>query len=205
MVRAVILAAGASSRMGTPKAMLPLTHAADTFLARLVKRFCEAGIPDIVIVTGAHAGTVRGAAGRIRLPVRFEHNDHWRDGQLTSLLAGLRDRAGDEIEAALVTLVDAPFVSADTIRRVVRVWRTEHALIVRPSHGDLHGHPVLFDRSLFHELHAADPKVGAKAVVRSHAAHIVNVPVDDPGAFVDIDTPEDYQAALRHVTEAARG
>lgn len=205
MVRAVILAAGASSRMGTPKATLPLTHAADTFLARLVNRFGEAGIPDIVIVTGAHAETVRGAAGRTRPPVRFEHNDRWRDGQLTSLLTGLRERQGDQLEAALVTLVDAPFVTADTIRRIVGVWRSGRAPIVRPSHGATHGHPVLFDRSLFNELRGADPKVGAKAVVRSHTAQIVNVPVDDPGAFVDIDTPEDYEAALRQFREPARG
>ena len=204
MVRAVILAAGASSRMGTPKAMLRLTPA-ETFLARLVKRFCEAGIPDIVIVTGAHAEAVRSAVGRTRPPVRFEHNDRWRDGQLTSLLTGLRDRPGDQLEAVLVTLVDTPFVTADTIRRVLRAWRVQHAPIVRPSQGTTHGHPVLFDRSLFHELSAADPQVGAKAVVRAHAARIVNVPVEDPGAFVDIDTPEDYHAALRQFKEAASG
>jgi molybdenum cofactor cytidylyltransferase len=63
----------------------------------------------------------------------------------------------------------------------------------------VHGHPVIFDRRLFDELRACDPRVGAKAVVRGHAASIVNVPVDDAGAFVDIDTPADYQRALEQL------
>ena len=199
MVRAVILAAGASSRMGTPKAGLTLRHPGDTFVGRLVQRFLEAGIPDIVIVTGAAADVVRRAAGRVRPPVRFEHNDRWQEGQLTSLRAGLRPRAGQHLESALVTLVDTPLVSADTIARVLHVWRVQRAPIVRPARGAQHGHPVIFDASVFGELQTADAGVGAKAVVRAHAEDIVNVPVDDAGAFVDIDTPDEYQDVLRQL------
>jgi molybdenum cofactor cytidylyltransferase len=198
MVRAVILAAGASSRMGRPKAALPLTHTGDTFLARLLHRFAEAGIPDIVVVTGAAPDVVRAAAGRTRLPVRFVHNEQWTTGQLTSLIAGIHERSGDDLEAALVTLVDTPLVSADTIRRILRTWRSATAPIVRPARGDVHGHPVLFDRSLFPALRTANPAIGAKAVVRAAAA-IVNVPVDDDGAFIDVDTPADYQQLLQRV------
>lgn len=205
MVRAVILAAGASSRMGTPKAALTLHHPGDTFVGRLVLRFVEAGIPDIVIVTGAAVDAVRRAAGRVRPPVRFEHNQRWHDGQVTSIVAGLRPRAGDRLEAALVTLVDTPLVSADTIARVLHTWRVRRAPIVRPARGDHHGHPVLFDQTLFGELEAADVRVGAKAVVRAHAERIVNVPVDDPGAFVDVDTPDEYQDVLRKLVSTRSG
>jgi molybdenum cofactor cytidylyltransferase len=199
VVRAIVLAGGASTRMGRPKAGLPLSDHADTFVSKLIRTFIAAGIPDIVIVTGSSPEAVRAAAGRTRLPVRFEHNAHWPDGQLSSLLAGLRERRGDVVEAALVTLVDAPLVSVATVVRLVETWRRHRPLIVRPARGDEHGHPVLFDRRLFEELRAADPARGAKTVVHAHDADIVNLPVDDPGAFLDIETEQEYRDAVREL------
>jgi molybdenum cofactor cytidylyltransferase len=198
MVRAVILAAGASTRMGTPKATLRVARTAETFLSQLIHRFADAGLPDIVVVTGAHEAAVRRAAGRTRLPIRFAHNEGWADGQLTSLLTGLEDRPGERLEAAMIALVDTPFVTADTIRRVLHAWRTTGAPIVRPAQGDTHGHPVLFDRTVFPALRAADPQHGAKPVVHSYADRVVNVPVEDEGAFVDVDTPEDYERRTKN-------
>lgn len=194
VIRAIILAAGASSRMGRPKATLPLTDEADTFLSRLVRTASAAGLPDIVVVTGAHQREVRAAAGRLERHVRFVHNAEWARGQLSSLLTGLSAPPVAPVEAALVTLVDVPLASATTFRQVIGRWRHTRAPIVRPAQGDTHGHPVIFDRALFDELHAADLDAGAKPVVRAHADAIVNVPVDDEGAFLDVDTPEAYDA-----------
>ena len=83
-----------------------------------------------------------------------------------------------------------------TVAAVVHHWRLSRAPIVRPARGDEHGHPVVFDRALFDELLSADLQAGAKVVVRAHSRSILNVPVDDPGAFLDVDTDADY-AALR--------
>ena len=77
MVRGLILAAGASSRMGRPKAALPLTDRADTFLSRLLRTYIVAAVPEVVVVTGANAELVRAAAGRVDARVRFEHNANW--------------------------------------------------------------------------------------------------------------------------------
>lgn len=202
MLRAVVLAAGASSRMGAPKAGLPLTASGDTFLSRLVRSLVAAGLPEIVIVTGAAPEAVHRAAGRIRPPVRFAHNAGWQGGQLTSLLVGLGDDHGVRLEGLLLALVDAPLVSVKTIQHVVQAWRQTRAPIVRPVHGEQHGHPVVFDRAVFDALRAADPAVGAKAVVRAHADALLNVPVEDAGAFLDIDTPEEYHALRRQQREA---
>lgn len=185
--------------MGSPKAGLPLSDPADTFLSRLLRTLINAGIPDIVVVTGSAREAVRAAAGRTRRPVRFEHNPKWAAGQLSSLLTGLGEHRGDLIEAALVALVDAPLVAPATVACVVETWRQQRPLIVRPARGAEHGHPVLFDRRLFDELRAADPARGAKTVVRAHDADIVNVPVDDPGAFLDIDTEPEYRDLLREL------
>ena len=184
--------------MGRPKAALPIGVRGETFLKRLLGALAAAHLPEIVVVTGSAPEVTRAAAGRVRRRVRFAHNDDWAVGQLSSLLKGLEERPGDVVEGALVTLVDSPFASAETMARVLDTWRRTRALIVRPARGDVHGHPVVFDRALFAELRAADRSVGAKAVVRAHERDILNVDVDDPGAFVDVDTEDDYRAVLRN-------
>jgi molybdenum cofactor cytidylyltransferase len=207
MVRAVVLAAGASSRMGRPKAALPLTDRRDTLLRRLLLTATTAGIPETVVVTGASRDVVRDAAGPVDRRVRFVHNENWESGQLSSLLSGLNAPSTGRhlLEAVLVFLVDSPLVLPETVVRVVRAWRLERAPVVRPARRDDHGHPVMFDRRVFDELRAADPRVGAKAVVRAHAHEILDLPVDDPGAFFDMDTEEDYLAIRASLHTMAPG
>ena len=108
--------------------------------------------------------------------------------------------AGDEAFAwhrgvveGLVTLVDVPLVSAATVRAVVESYRVTHAPVVRPTSGARHGHPLLLDRSVFAALRAAAPETGAKPIVRAHASPAGDIPIDDEGAFTDIDTPGEYQ------------
>jgi molybdenum cofactor cytidylyltransferase len=104
----------------------------------------------------------------------------------------------------LVTPVDVPLVSATTVAAVIAAWRRTRAPIVRPiepstslrAGGARHGHPVIFDKSIFNDLRTADPNVGAKAVFVTYGDRVLNVEVKDPGAFEDIDTPEDYQRML---------
>jgi CTP:molybdopterin cytidylyltransferase MocA len=192
MVRAVILAAGASSRMGRPKAGLALRGPDDTFLSRLIRTYLMAELSEIVVVTGADQAAVRSAWGGNDSRVQFVDNPDWRAGQLSSLLAALDAAAGSPIDALMIALVDVPLVAPATITRLLSEWRRTRAPIVRPARGDEHGHPVIFDAAIFDELRRADPRVGAKAVVRAYAARILNVPIDDPGAYRDIDTPNDY-------------
>lgn len=198
VLRAVILAAGASSRMGRPKAELRLFDPVDTFLSRLIRSFLAAGLPDIVVVSGAAQDEIRQAAGPFERRVRFAHNGDWRLGQLSSLLVGLDHPPATGLEGVLMTLVDVPLVHPDTVRAVVKAWRRSRAPIVRPARGDEHGHPVIFDCAVFDELRSADRTIGAKAVVRAHAAEILNLPIDDPGAYRDIDTLDDYEQMRRN-------
>jgi molybdenum cofactor cytidylyltransferase len=195
VIPAIVLAAGQSTRMGRPKALLPL-EAGETFVTHIVSTFRAAGVEEILIVVGHDAQTVIDAVERTGAVARFVVNPDYEAGQLTSLLAGLRviDRPG--VVAALVTLVDAPRVEPATVRAVLDRYRHTRAPIVRPVNGARHGHPVLIDRSLFGELRSADPARGAKAVVRAHASAAGDVEVEDEGAFADIDTPADYDALL---------
>ena len=192
VIPAIVLAAGKSSRMGRPKGTLPLVGG-DTFVTRIVRTFAAAAIEDVVIVVGHDAEAIVEAFSRTDLSATFVENADYEQGQLSSLLAGLRvvDRPG--VVATLVTLVDVPLVGVETVRAVVGRYLATHAPIVRPVRGGDHGHPVLIDRSLFDPLRHADPRLGAKEVVRAHASSIGDVEVDDDGAFTDIDTPVEYE------------
>ena len=189
--------------MGRLKANLPL-GAGHTFLTRIVTTFLAAGVDDVVVVVGHEADAVVAEFVKSGLPARFVENRAYENGQLSSLLAGLGvvDRPG--VPATLVTLVDVPLVSTATVRAVLRRYEQTRAPIVRPTRGDEHGHPLLVDRSLFNELRQADPLEGAKPIVRAHVTPDSNVEVDNPGAFADIDTPEDYERAMTALRRDAR-
>ena len=197
VVAALVLAAGDSTRMGEPNALLPDPEGRP-FVARIVRTFAAAAVSDVIVVTGALHDKIVAAVAVDHPPVlpRFVHNPDPSRGQLSSLWAGLdaADRPG--VEAVLMTLVDVPMVSASTVTAVVDAWRRTHAPIVRPAIGDRHGHPVLFDRTVFDELRRAPLDEGAKIVVHRHAQRLVNVEVSDAGCLVDVDTREDYARLL---------
>ena len=196
MISAIVLAAGASSRMGQAKAALPFGQTGETVVARVVRTLLDGGVPDLVVVAGAHIDAVRAAMPPHESRARVIEHPGWQQGQLSSLLAGLKAIDDPLLEAALVTLVDVPLVRSSTVAEVIAAWRRTRAPIVRPAQGARHGHPVMFDRSIFADLRAADPDEGAKAVFAIHRDRIVNVEVSDPGAFEDIDTPGDYKRVL---------
>jgi molybdenum cofactor cytidylyltransferase len=194
MIIGIVLAAGASSRMGRPKAFLPI--GSDSFLTRVCRTLTDGGLDQLVIVSGSEAAEAEQALERAGILARLVENRRRDEGQITSLQAGLAiaDRPG--VDAVLVHLVDAPLVAPSTVRAVADAFRRTHAPIVRPLVGGRHGHPVVFARLTFDELRAADPQVGAKSVVRAHAAEAIDVAVNDPGACQDIDTPEDYERLI---------
>ena len=180
MIPAVVLAAGASSRMGRTKALLPIGEASETFLTRIIRILREGGAESIIVVIGGDAAAVRASLPRDDASLAVVENPRYGEGQLSSLLVGLAavEQRYDDVEAVLVTLVDLPFISTATVRSVISAFH-EHptAPLVRPKRGERFGHPVIFNRSLFGELRRADPSKGAKPVVHAHAAEEVDVEI----------------------------
>jgi molybdenum cofactor cytidylyltransferase len=195
---AVILAAGDSTRMGSPKALLR-TPERRPFVAAIVRALAAAGVRDMAIVTGRDHDRIVEAVRGDDPPVvpAFARNPDPSRGQLSSLWVGMDAVVGPATGGLIVTLVDVPLLDPRIIAQVIDVWRRTRAPIVRPALGDRHGHPVVFDRAVFDELRQAPLAEGAKAVVRAHADAVVNVPVDDDGCLVDVDTPSDYDALGR--------
>lgn len=194
MIRAIILAAGQSSRMGRSKALLPCGRGGPSFVARLIATLRESGLDDVLVVGRPDDDALRGEVEAHG--ARFVDNPRHEEGQLSSLLAGLNvaDRPG--VRAVLVTPVDAPLIAATTVARLTSEVGKGSASIVRPSCGGKHGHPVLFTRAMFDALRHADPAAGAKAVLRAYPEAVLNVEVDDPGVLADVDTRGDYERVI---------
>jgi len=188
VIRGIVLAAGASSRMGSPKALLCVSG--QSFVARVLHAFRDGGVSDAVVVVRPGAVKIADEIARAGYGRAIENRDPDR-GQLSSLVSGLDAIDDAQLDAAVVTLVDIPLLSASTVARLLARASESSAPILRAAHGGRHGHPVVFTRVVFDALRAADPRVGAKAVMRAYP--VEDVEVDDPGILRDIDTPEDYE------------
>ena len=186
-VGAVILAAGASARMGRPKQALEFRG--QTLLRRAVLAALEAGCRPVIVVTGAHSAASR---EQLRgLGVREAENDRWESGMGSSVAAGIRAlvEADAEVAAAVLMVCDQPFVSASVLAELVAAHRSTGKPIVASRYGGGCGVPALFGRGLFEELAELGASGGAKAVIHRHSseAHLVDFALGE----VDVDTPED--------------
>ena len=187
VIPAIVLAAGASSRMGQPKALLSINGR--TFVRRILDTLRDAAIDDVVVVIRPDAHDVAREITAAGFGRAIVNTDPTR-GQLSSLVAGLEAIDNPRVIAVLVTLVDVPLVSSATVSALLARAAESSAPIVRATYGNRHGHPVVYRRALFDALRRADPATGAKSVMRAHA--IEDVDAGDPGVVEDVDTPDDY-------------
>jgi molybdenum cofactor cytidylyltransferase len=185
----LILAAGESRRMGSPKALLEFQG--ETFLDRLIGLFSRRCTP-VIAVLGAQRQTVRAGLRRAGEAVLVENPD-FRLGQLTSMQCGLRAAPADS-EGVLFTLVDHPAVTPATIDRLLGCGAPGPLRIPRCQ--GLRGHPIWISRSLIPEFLALPAGASAKAVITRHAGEIAYVDVDDPGILADVDDPAAYARLL---------
>ncbi len=190
-VSAVVLAAGASMRMGRAKQLLPLGET--TVLARALENVRSAGLDDIVLVLGASAEAIRRQLPHPLLQgVKVVLNPAYGQGMASSLSEGLSavDRQSD---AALIVLGDQPFLQPLTLHQIIDRYRGSRAQIVVPTYQGERGNPVLLDRSVFPEAMALEGDVGCRAIFANHLEGISKVEVEDMGVLLDLDDPADYE------------
>lgn len=190
MIAGLLLAAGQSRRMGGgSKLLLPI--AGKTLVRRAAETLLAAELAPVLVVVGQDPEAVRRELAG--LPLGFVENPRYADGMASSIVAGV-SALGDAPRAVAIALGDMPRTSPDTVRALLRAFAASGKGIAVPVHGSRRGHPVVFDlREYRHALLALDGDAGARSVLATHSEDVLEVPVDDPGVLIDVDTPEDYE------------
>jgi molybdenum cofactor cytidylyltransferase len=190
MITAVVLAAGASTRMGVNKLLLPL--GGEPLVRRTVRQICDAGFDDVLVVVGNDWENT--AAALDGLPIRHAVNTDFASGMGSSFFTAIA-HMGDST-AAMFALADQPFVTTHEYRTVLQTYRDRAPAIVSVRYGDVMAPPHLFAREFFPEL--ARLEHGARPVLQRHHDRTLVLQFA-PDLLLDIDTQEDYELAQRRV------
>jgi molybdenum cofactor cytidylyltransferase len=191
-VGAVILAAGSSLRMGSPKQTLQFRG--QSLLRRAALAALDAGCRPVVVVTGAHAERCRHEL--YGLEVQEVFNACWETGMASSVRAGIESAisANPDVDAAVFILCDQPHVTAGVISGLVAAYCSTGSPIVASTYGESFGVPTLFSRTFFTELMRLEGVSGAKEIIKRHVseAHFLSF----QGGEVDVDTPDDFSRLI---------
>ena len=196
----VILTAGASTRMGTDKALLPWPPRAagalpsgSTFLSSAILAL-QPFNDLVIVVVGTNEANVS--------PIVYSNgaslvrNPQPERGQFSSLQIGLQEVLNNGRDAAMITLVDRPPVDSATLRTLCNAFctRTPGIWAIVPEFGGKHGHPYLIAREMMEVFLKATPTANARDIEHQNQQHISYVRVDDPAVTLNVDTPQDYSA-----------
>ena len=191
-IRAVILAAGSSSRMGRFKPLMAL--GGRTIVERVIFVFREAGILDIRVVVGHRREELEPLLER--LDVRVLVNDRHEDGMFSSVLRAIRDM-GNSVSAVFILPADIPLIRSWTVRCLVTRHRLEPHRILIPSCRGRRGHPVVIPAQYFDTILAYHGENGLRGALGQFPDAVLEVQVADRNIHFDLDTPEDYEECLR--------
>ncbi len=197
-VAALILAAGYSSRMGAFKPLLPL--GGSTVIERAVGSFVQAGVRDVRVVLGHKAEALHPILGR--LGVRPILHANYEAGMFSSVVAGVSSLDADTA-GFFVLPVDTPLVKPRTIRALSQAFQATRSRIIYPCFLQQRGHPPLIPASYIPEILTWARPGGLRALLDEHRDASIDLEVADQGILLDLDTPEDYQAALAYAEREA--
>ncbi len=190
---AILLAAGESTRMGQLKAFLPWRG--QTLLEHQISCLLEGGVERVLVVLGHRAGELRpfleGKEG-----VAWTLNPGYRQGKTTSIKAGLSALDPEAVEDILLLNVDQPRTAGD-VASILSAHRSRGHVVTVPEYRGKGGHPIVLSAALLPELlEIEEESQGIKAVVRSRLESVNRVPLDNPEILLDLNTPEQYRAAV---------
>jgi len=185
----MILAAGASTRMGTPKQLL--TYQGRSLIRHITEIAIASVCQPIIVVLGANAAQIQPEVKE--LPVQIIENQYWAEGMSSSIrvgLAGLK-AINHNLEAVAIALCDQPWVSSQLLNQIVEAYYLTKKPIIAAEYAETLGVPALFSRTLFSELRELKSSQGAKQLIKKHIHQVFSLPF--PEGIIDIDTPQDYE------------
>ena len=186
----IVLAAGRSARMeGANKLLLPWKE--QCVLQVVEERICEVGLGEVIAVTGHQRTAVEEALSSY--PVRLVHNPNFAGGMAASIRVGVEAAVGEQ--GYLFALGDMPQIAGKTMLKVAEALKSSETIAV-PVCAGRRGHPVAIGSTYRDDLLALTGDRGARPVLVNNAANVVEVPVEDEGIFVDVDTQESYRKVL---------
>jgi molybdenum cofactor cytidylyltransferase len=187
MLAAIILSGGASSRMGSPKALLP--YQGRPFLEHLLEVTKHPKIGARRVVLGAHAEPIGKAVALEADEVVV--NEEWEQGQLSSIQAALRSLPAGT-DGILLCLIDHPLISAALVDGLIVEFYATRAAVVLPVFEGRRGHPVIFSAALYGELEKAPAEVGARSVVWAHKTEVCEYVTTEEGCVVNLNDPNAF-------------
>lgn len=184
----MVLAAGASTRMGSPKQLLP--YEGKSLIRHCVQNALASRSFPVVVVLGANKDLIK--LELEDMPVFIAENPDWEEGMASSIRCGMEMllTVHPGINGVIVMLCDQPFVNALFINQLLETFEKEPHPVIASFYGNEFGVPALFHRDLFYNLSALQGNGGAKKLIMQHKGDVV--PVAFPEGLIDIDTPEDY-------------
>ncbi|KAF3886025.1 MULTISPECIES: nucleotidyltransferase family protein [Nostocales] len=185
----ILLAAGASTRMGTPKQLLQYQQ--HSLIRHMVEVALASVCNPVIVVLGAYAECIR---PEVELSnVRIVENDRWAEGMSTSIRCGMEalNEIKPGVEAVVLMLCDQPFVSTQIVNQLVNIFQETDGQIIASEYGGVRGVPALFKRNLFAELLTLNGVAGARQVIKQNAEKVVSFSF--PEGIFDLDTRNDYE------------
>ncbi|MGQ9921451.1 MAG: nucleotidyltransferase family protein [Desulfobacca sp.] len=197
LISALLLAAGSSSRMGQPKALLPLQGR--PAILHCLAPLLHGSVSEIIVVLGN--GSEPAAAQLKDMSLKILYNTLPQADMVKSVRIGLQAMA-PQCKAALICLVDHPLVQADTIKQIVAAGLEQPEKIIIPTFQERRGQPTLFPKSLLTETYQG---FHLQEIIGRHADQVVLLPVPDEGVVLEMNTPEEYQALCQRLQETSHG
>lgn len=189
MTYGIVLAAGESKRIGSPKALLKIN--AETFVEHIANILHNSGIQNIIIVAGAHYEEIQKNVENIQVVFNAQHSL----GQFSSLQTALRE-IPKQIDFVIVWPVDLPLVRKETIATLLTATQNQKNPITVPAYHGKKGHPVIYSAETITKILSMEPTQTGKELFEYFEGRIAITNVEDPAVLIDIDTPEDYE---RHI------
>ena len=190
----IILAAGASTRMGSPKQLL--FYQGESLINHTIKNAIASICDPVILVLGANAEHI---IAKINQPqITIVKNPDWHLGMSSSIRCGIITLLNHTptIEAVVITVCDQPFLTAEIINSLVESYSYTGKPIIACEYADTLGVPVLFSQNFFTELVNLSADVGARKIIKTHRKDVFTISF--PAGAIDIDTPTDYQQLQRN-------